>query len=117
MFSNVRFEPLTHIKLSFLLSLMSEFFTVTLLACSIWKICTPSQPPQSTRQESTTMLLALSERNERALTGPSKLRLLPPVLPLMLPFSKSPTTTLSPATARNVTAGEPDLFGPIVTFP
>ena len=65
------------------------------------------------------MLLALSERNERALTGPAKVMLLPPPVPEMYPFSKSPTTTLSPLTVRNVTPGEPidALFGPTDTFP
>ncbi len=39
LFSKVRFEPLTHIRLLFLLSWISELRTVTLFAASRWKIC------------------------------------------------------------------------------
>ena len=78
LFSNVRFVPLTQIRLLFLLSWISELRTTTLLAASRWKIWIASQPLQSTFQPSTTMLLAWSERKVRAVAGPTKEMLLPP---------------------------------------
>src|SRR3954471_23475509 len=99
------FEPLIQVRLLFLLLRISLLRTVALLVFSRWKIWLPSQPPQSTVQPSTTMLLPPSERKLRALTGPTRLRLLTP--PVTKPFSKSPTVTDSPAAVLNVTPAAP----------
>ena len=57
LFSKVRFEPLMKTSESLVLSLMSEFMTLMLLLSSRWKIWVLSQPPQSTVQPLTVMLL------------------------------------------------------------
>ena len=92
---------------------------MTLFAASRWKICSLSQPLQSTFQPSTTMLLAWSERKVRAVAGPTKEMLLPPEEPAMCPFSRSLTTTFSPVAVRKVTPGAAieALLGPMVTLP
>ena len=119
LFSKLRLLPLIQIRLLSVLSLISELRTVTLSARSRWKIWTPTQPPQSTVQPSTMMLLARSLRKVLVLAGPTKLMLLPPSLPEMWPFSRPFTDTASPAAVRKVTPGAPieGLLGPIRTVP